>query len=402
MREHDQDAGQTAPHLDRLTGAILDHRYRIDEKLAAGGFGSIYRATDLVMGREVALKVLHGDLAADAVVVERFRREAAALARLRDPHTITMYDVGQAVDGTRYIVMELLRGESLLETFLARRRLPWRRVARIARGVCSSLREAHALGIVHRDLKPANIYLENHALESDFVKVLDFGIAKMMRADEAPDQRALTLNGEMIGTYDYMPPEQLIGAPCTPRSDVFTLGVVIYEMIAGERPFGQAKGPATMLMAVLGTKPVPLARRAQIPPALDRLVLRALARDPEDRMDVGAFDDEVERILEEEDARFEDDDPTWIDMAPHPDLPAPAKTLIGAVPAIPRTPLPMKPAGVAAGSKPELPPVPPRARMATGTSPIANKRSRSVVWPIAFLLAVVAVLTFSVYLLATT
>src|SRR5262245_47202359 len=126
MREHDQDAGDTARSLDRLTGSILDRRYRIDEKLAAGGFGAIYRAMDLVMHREVALKVLHREHAKDPSVVERFRREAGALARLRDPHTVTMYDVGETADGTRYIVMELLRGVSLHEVFHASgQRLPW-------------------------------------------------------------------------------------------------------------------------------------------------------------------------------------------------------------------------------------------------------------------------------------
>src|SRR5690606_22340933 len=216
MREHDEDAGQAARPLDRLTGAILDRRYRIDEKLAAGGFGSIYRAMDLVMGREVALKVLHRELGNDPSVVERFRREAGALARLRDPHTITMYDVGESPDGTRYIVMELLRGESLHALFLARGRLPWQRVVRIARGVCSSLREAHAIGIVHRDLKPANIHLEQHALERDFVKVLDFGIAKQI--DTREPNRDLTLAGQLVGTFDYMPPEQMVGGMCTGKS----------------------------------------------------------------------------------------------------------------------------------------------------------------------------------------
>ncbi|HSD91238.1 MAG TPA: serine/threonine-protein kinase, partial [Kofleriaceae bacterium] len=277
MREHGPDAGQTARGLDRLAGAILDSRYRISHRLAEGGFGAIYQATDLVMGREVALKVLHRELAADPNVVARFRREAAALARLRDQHTITMYDVGVAADGTHYIVMELLRGESLYEQFRAHGRLPWRRVAAIARGVCSSLREAHAVGIVHRDLKPANIHLEVSALERDFVKVLDFGIAKLIDVDNAgPD---LTLAGQMIGTFDYMPPEQLVGGMCTGRSDVFTLAVVIYEMIAGERPFGDAQGPAGRLMAILTTMPVPLADRADVPPELDALVMSLLEHD---------------------------------------------------------------------------------------------------------------------------
>jgi len=381
MREHEPEAGQTPRHLDRLTGAILDRRYRIDEKLAAGGFGSIYRATDLVMGRAVALKVLHRELAFDDNVVARFRREAAALARLRDPHTITMYDVGDAEDGTLYIVLELLRGESLFELFHAQGRLPWRRVAAIARGVCSAMREAHELGIIHRDLKPANIYLEQHLLAADYVKVLDFGIAKIVEGSEL-EQRNLTLHGQMVGTFDYMPPEQLVGGMCTGRSDVFTIGVVLYEMIAGERPFAEAKGPASMLMTMLGTTPAPLAARANVPAALDQLVMRCLARDPSERLDINELDDELARILEAEEARFDDDDePTWIDPKPF----NPNATLIGTAPAL-RLPLP--PPSVAIGSKTQIPPlttpaqplpVPP-ARLATGTTPIANKAPKPYVW----------------------
>ena len=407
MSEHDPDAGHGAGHtvrtLERLTGAILDGRYRIDEKLAAGGFGSIYRALDLVMGREVALKVLHRQLATDPNVVERFRREAAALARLRDPHTITMYDVGASADGTRYIVMELLRGESLHAQFLAHGRLPWRRVVRIARGVCSSLREAHAVGIVHRDLKPANIHLEQHALESDYVKVLDFGIAKLI--DTSEPNRDLTLAGQLVGTFDYMPPEQMIGGMCTGKSDVFMLGVVIYEMIAGERPFGEAKGPASMLMQVLGTRPRSLAAYANVPAALDAIVLRALEHEPELRPDIFELDEALSRILDEayeantlaageaarfgddsvdeDEARFgEDDGPTWIDpiktpprmssvrplevAVPRPS--APHATLLGTAPPrvtpsrgvaiAPRAPAPTEPSAFAVGSRTAIPPVP--------------------------------------------
>jgi serine/threonine-protein kinase len=370
--------------------AVLDRRYRIVEKLAAGGFGSIYRATDLVMGREVALKVLHRELANDPSVVERFRREASALAKLRDPHTITMYDVGETPDGTPYIVMELLRGESLYEQFHAHgKRLPWLRVAKIARGVCSSLREAHAVGIVHRDLKPANIHLEQHALERDYVKVLDFGIAKMVDANDP--NRELTLAGQTIGTFDYMAPEQMIGGKCTGKSDVFTLGVVIYEMITGERPYGDAKGPASMLMQMLGTTPRSLGEFATVPAALDRIVQRAIHREPEVRPDVFELDEELARILDgafgDDEAKFpEDDGPTWIE--PHKPLritplrvsnptrapantprPQPAATLLGSattvtpargVPIPPRTPAPpTRPSEFAVGSRTQITPVPP-------------------------------------------
>jgi serine/threonine protein kinase len=388
MREHDQDAGQTARSLDRLTGAILDRRYRLDEKLAAGGFGAIYRATDLIMGREVALKVLHRELANDSSVVERFRREASALARLRDPHTVTMYDVGETHDGTRYIVMELLRGQSLHELFHGSgKQLPWGRVVAIARGVCSSLREAHAVGIVHRDLKPANIHLERHAFELDFVKVLDFGIAKMVDAHEP--NRDLTLAGQMIGTFDYMPPEQMVGGMCTGKSDVFTLGVVIYEMIAGARPYGDAKGPASALMQMLGTTPVSLVEHGDVPLALDRIVARAIQHDPDLRPDIFELDAELARILDDtfdDDAAFgAEDGPTWIEPSkpvritplrvsnpthPPANVPhtaraldatmlgtAPSKTPARGVPISPRTPA--QPSAFAVGSRTQIPPVPP-------------------------------------------
>jgi len=159
-----------------LVGITIDDRYRIDARLAAGGFGAIYRATQIVTGRDVALKVLHSDLASDASLAARFRREGAMLASLRDPHTVSTYELGETPDGTLYIAMELLRGDTLWDRFRVGGALPWRKVLNIVRGVCSSLVEAHALGIVHRDLKPANIKLRPDGV----VKVLDFGLAKAM------------------------------------------------------------------------------------------------------------------------------------------------------------------------------------------------------------------------------
>ncbi|HTL38019.1 MAG TPA: protein kinase [Kofleriaceae bacterium] len=284
---------------------VVAGRYRIERKLAAGGFGAIYAATDLVMGREVALKVLHRELAHDDLVVARFRREAEALARLRDPHTVTMYDVGADADGTPFIVLELLRGETLYQQFMTHGVLPWRRMATIARGVCSSLREAHEAGIIHRDLKPANIHLEVTALQQDHVKVLDFGIAKMVDATDHAALPDLTLAGQMIGTFDYMPPEQLIGGRCSGQTDVFALAVMIYEMIAGELPFGPAPGPAGRLMTMLSTTPVPLGDRAPggVPPQLADIVMRALSREPEDRPSMEELDDVLVRLLEETSVR---------------------------------------------------------------------------------------------------
>src|SRR4051812_2369771 len=250
---------------DPLVGTTLDQRFRIDFQIATGGFGAIYRATDLRSDAEVALKVLHPRLASDPMVITRFRREGKMLASLRDPHTITAYEIGEAPDDTLYIVMELLHGETLYERFRSGGPMPWRRVLHIARGVCSSLAEAHALGIVHRDLKPANIHLETRDHDPDFVKVLDFGIAKIVHGGAEAERHDLTQAGQMIGTVDYMSPEQLVGGEMTPASDIYTLGVVSYEMIAGRTPFADAQAATAILAAVLTPAPPPPATPPPVP-----------------------------------------------------------------------------------------------------------------------------------------
>jgi serine/threonine-protein kinase len=281
MDEMDLDRTSTAAG-DPLAGGVLDGRYRIERRLAAGGFGAIYRAIDLVAGRPVALKVLHRRLATERDVVARFRREGAALASLRDPHTVSAFALGETPDGILYIVMELLAGESLAERFRAHGRLPWQRMIAIALQVCCSLREAHALGIVHRDLKPTNIHLEQVAGEPDFVKVLDFGIVKILHGSALEDLE-ITRGGQMIGTFDYMAPEQMFGGAVSARSDIYTLGVVIYEMIAGTRPFGDPPSATAMLNAIATTTPAPLSSVSAAPPALDAIVARCLDRDPAQR-----------------------------------------------------------------------------------------------------------------------
>ena len=285
----------------------MDTRYRVEQKLAVGGFGAVYRATDTVIGRQVALKILHRELAGDTSVVARFRREIAALAKLKSTHTLTIYDVGET-DDTLYFVMELLRGESLHEVFERTGPLAWRRLAHIARGVCSSLREAHAFGIVHRDLKPANIFLEKHGVDVDHVKVLDFGIAKILASSDL-ENRDLTRHGQMVGTFDYMAPEQMIGGACTSKSDMFTLGVVLYEMLTGGRPYGSAQGPAQMLMALMQHTPVPL---TGVPPGLSRVIMKCLSREAKNRPDVDQLDEVLESVLADDGAFSDADEPTLI------------------------------------------------------------------------------------------
>jgi serine/threonine protein kinase len=280
----DQDANErtVVERRDPLVGQVFDRRFQIEARIAAGGFGAIYRATHLKSGHKFALKILHANLTSDQRVVARFRREGATLTRLRDPHTIIAYELGEADDGTLYIVMELLHGESLYERYRSTGAMPWPRVLAIARAVCSSLAEAHALGIIHRDLKPTNIHLEQRAGTDDFVKVLDFGIAKILQDSEI-DSTELTHAGQMVGTLDYMSPEQMVGGNCTATSDVYTLGIVMYEMIAGKRPFDDANSAAAALAAVLTATPDRLSTLAIIPAAVDHLVMRCLDRQPTGR-----------------------------------------------------------------------------------------------------------------------
>jgi serine/threonine-protein kinase len=268
--------------VDPLVGTVLDRRYRIELRLAAGGFGAIYRATHVITGREVALKTLHPSLATEPDVVARFRREAETLSLLSNPHTITAYDFGQAREGTLYIVMELLQGESLYERYRALGPLPWRRMLSITRQICEALAEAHGLGIIHRDLKPTNIHLERMGSDEDFVKVLDFGIAKILHGS-ALDSADLTRSGQMVGTFDYMAPEQMVGSACTPRTDIYTLGLVMYEMITGERPFGEPSSAMALLQAMITKTPRPVSTLSDAPEEIDAIIRRCIARDPEQR-----------------------------------------------------------------------------------------------------------------------
>jgi serine/threonine-protein kinase len=293
------ECGARIAARDRLLGTVLDDRYRIDAKIAAGGFGTIYRAVCLADEREVAIKVLHAQHHADSSVSARFRREAVAMSSLCDPHTVTTYELGEDADGTRFIVMELLRGESLADRFAACGSLHWRSVLAIVRAVCNSLAEAHALGIVHRDLKPANIFLASEPTP-DFVKVLDFGIAKIIHGSNMYDGSELTRIGQAIGTLEYMSPEQLVGGDIDGRTDIYTLGVVMYEMITGRRPFNEVTGATGLVTALMTRRPPPpsTVTRGPLPNALDGVLLRCLERDIQDRYtNVGELARAIDQML---------------------------------------------------------------------------------------------------------
>ncbi|HZJ66930.1 MAG TPA: serine/threonine-protein kinase [Kofleriaceae bacterium] len=283
--DHDTfDGRRPNAERDPLIGTALDDRYRIEERIATGGFGAIYRART-ASGETVALKILHARFTGDPTMVARFRREGAILTRLHDPHTVTTLAVGETRDGMLYIAMELLSGESLEHHLHRAGALPWQTAAAIARAVCSSLAEAHALGVVHRDLKPANIHVESRSGSLRAVKVIDFGIVKIARGSSIDDGNDLTCAGHMIGTNDYMSPEQLLGAPCTGASDLYSLGVVLYEMLTGRLPHPRVAGPEAMITAIVTQTPMRPSMLAAIPPELDRIVMRCLERERAARYD---------------------------------------------------------------------------------------------------------------------
>ena len=273
---------------------VLNNRFKVESKIGEGGFGAVYRGVQLATGRKVALKLLHPEMTKDENLVARFRREGMVLCNLRDAHTITTYDFDQTPDGTLYIAMELLEGKSLHQLFHLEAPLDWKRVFKILTEMCSSLAEAHAQGIVHRDLKPENIYLESRSGNPEFVKILDFGIAKVMRGDSIDPQSAqLTATGQTLGTLEYMSPEQLMGKPLDGRSDVYALGVLAYEMITGRLPFPDAKGPAGLITAQLKQTPLPPSQahpKGGLPKAADRAILKCLEKDKNNRYpDVSAL-----------------------------------------------------------------------------------------------------------------
>jgi protein-disulfide isomerase len=237
----------------RLPFAMIGEHYRLEAPIGEGGFGAVYRAVDLRIDRPVAVKLLHRELMGAGDVEARFLREAELARRLQHPNTVRLIDFGRADDGTPFLVFEFLAGESL-DALLAREGglLP-ARVARIGAQVLKSLMEAHALGIVHRDIKPANLFLTRHAGEPDFVKVLDFGVAKAPQGE----MTALTRTGLTIGTPSYMAPELLRGEPVSAASDVYALGLVLAEALVGKVIVSGAT-PALTIVEQLADRPISL------------------------------------------------------------------------------------------------------------------------------------------------
>jgi Tol biopolymer transport system component len=254
--------------------------YTIVAPLGAGGMGEVYRATDSRLGRDVAIKVLPGHLAADAEAEARFAREVRAVAALSHPNILAIHDVGSE-GGVAYAVMELLDGSTLRDRMRGGP-MPWSRAMPIALQIADGLAAAHARGVIHRDLKPENIFITS----SGQAKILDFGLARLDSttaepADETTDR--LTLPGTLLGTIGYMSPEQISGAMAGPATDIFSFGCVLYEMLAGRSPFARATS-AEVLVAALRDDPAPLAEGPHgVPAALEAIVQHCLEKRPDDR-----------------------------------------------------------------------------------------------------------------------
>ncbi len=264
---------------DLAAGSVLG-KYRIVRKLGAGGMGAVYEAVHTGLGRPVALKTLASRLAAEATARERFLREAEASSRLEHPNVVAVTDFG-AEQGTSYLVMELLRGEDLAG--LLRRHpagLPVTDVADTMLAVCAGVFAAHGKGIVHRDLKPSNIFLARTSLGDVVPKVLDFGIAKQVEVETG---HSLTSTGNMLGTGPYLSPEQITAGAVDVRSDQYTMGVILYECATGERPH-EGNGLFALTRNIVEGKFVPpCARRPDLPPALEAVILRAMSLAPKSR-----------------------------------------------------------------------------------------------------------------------
>jgi serine/threonine protein kinase len=271
-----------------LIGVVLSGRYLIERLIGEGGMGAVYQAEHTHMRKRLAVKVLHPEMSRMAEVVARFEREAMAAAHIEHPNVAAATDFGKLEDGSFFLVLEYVEGRSLREA-IAEGRLDLGRALSIARQMASALGRAHSLGIVHRDLKPENIMLVAREGEAEFVKVLDFGIAKVPVGElgtqpTAPGQ-ALTQLGMVYGTPEYMAPEQALGQAVDPRADLYGLGVILFEMLTGGRPYEHESKVTLLGMHVTAPIPHPSQRapEALLPPEVDAMVMRLLAKDASDR-----------------------------------------------------------------------------------------------------------------------
>jgi eukaryotic-like serine/threonine-protein kinase len=260
------------PNIER----VIAQRYVLKERIFGGSLGIVYRAEQIGLQRKLAVKLLAAETAADPLLVERFKREGNVLCQLRSAHTVTTYEFDRDRDGTLYIAMELPVGRSLAEILEREGRLEWRRALRVLAGVCDAIGEAHALGVVHRDLRPDNLVLGLAADGREVVKVLDFGLAKLLQADIA-----LSPVGQTVGALEYVSPEQLQSRPIDARTDLYGVGILGYRAITGRHPFAGARSYGDLVAAhINAVPPAPSSLCPELPPEVDFFLGRCLEKDP--------------------------------------------------------------------------------------------------------------------------
>jgi CheY-like chemotaxis protein len=263
-----------------VPGSVLGGRYRLDTMVGGGSFGTVFRARHLELNRDVAVKILATSAGTDPEALARFKREGDSACRVQHPNAVAVYDLAVNPGGVAYLVMELLEGRSLEKELEESGPLGPVRCAEIVVPVCSALSAAHAVGVVHRDIKPSNVFL-CRSPRGEVTKILDFGIAKL--ASESAIGQSLTIDGSLLGTPAYMAPERFRRGPYGPKSDVYSVGVMLYEMLAGRLPFIPSTADPLALVAMQAEEdPPPIrTRRADVAPTLEKLVFSALARNPD-------------------------------------------------------------------------------------------------------------------------
>jgi serine/threonine-protein kinase len=290
-------------------GDLIADRYELEELVGSGGMSSVFRAHDRQLERDVAIKILHEHYADDPEYLERFRREARLVARLSHPNIVTVIDRGDD-DGRQYIVFELVEGENLKELVVRSGRLSVRRALELALAIADGLAFAHDHGLVHRDVKPQNVLLNREGE----VKVTDFGIARSLHMEHG-----MTQTGTVLGTGEYLAPEQASGKPVSPATDVYSLGVVLWELLAGDVPFTGDNFVAVALRHVNEPPPHLRERRPDVTPRLDAAVQRALAKDPARRFpSMTAFAKELRACLAEAEGEIPAVDPELTLITPSP------------------------------------------------------------------------------------